>query len=178
MSDEKRDADRRDQDAYWESAALEALDRFRTWIAQDGGNAQGIECLIHRAAEVEEESGRHRRRVELIDRAVKEDHVDPELAEEVYDLAREEGVEPAFAFELVRCGVAVRDLDTEEPDATYTVRGYPNWLESLPPEEARRERLLRSSFRRLRGLLEEHGSAEDALIAFAREPDVGEVEYE
>ncbi len=170
---------RRDSEIDWEGAALEALGRFRTWLAQDGGDVDtGIPCLIQRAHEVEEEAERHRRRAELIDRAVREDGIDPELAGEVYDLAREEGIEPAFAFELVRCGVAVRELDEEEPEATYTVRGYPSWLHALPEEEARRERLLRRSFRRLRGLLERHDSPEEALIAFAREPDVGEVDFE
>ena len=77
----------------------------------------------------------------------------------------------------MRCGVAVRDMG-EQPDASSTVRGYPTWLQALPEEEAGRERMLRTSFRRLRHFLETYDSAEDALIAFANEPDVGEVEYE
>ncbi len=156
-------------------AALDALRRYRR-RANDGGG-DGVECLIQRAPVVEDEAARHRRRSELIDRAVEEDGVDPELAAEVYDIAREEGIEPAFAFELVRCGVAVRDMG-EQPDASSTVRGYPTWLQALPEEEAGRERMLRTSFRRLRHFLETYDSAEDALIAFANEPDVGEVEYE
>ncbi|HEX7119296.1 MAG TPA: hypothetical protein VF212_10935 [Longimicrobiales bacterium] len=160
-----------------EAAALAALERFRR-RARDGGQDHGVDCLIRRAHAVEDEAGRHRRRSELIDRAVEEDDVDADLAAEVYDLAREEGIEPAFAFELLRCGVAVRDIGGEAPEATYTVRGYPNWIQALPAEQARRERMLRTSFRRLRALLERSDSAEDALIAFAREPDVGEVDYE
>ncbi len=159
-------------------AALSALERYREWAA-DGGAAEGVECLIRRAHVAEDEAARHGRRSELIERAVEKDGLDPELAAEVYDIAREEGIEPAFAFELVRCGVAVRDMG-ETPEATYTVRGFPSWLE-MPPEpeeEASRERMLRTSFRRLRHLLETRGSPEEALIAFAREPDVGEAEYE
>jgi hypothetical protein len=37
--------------------------------------------------------------------------------------------------------------------------------------------MLRMSFRRLRGLLEEHPQPEEALRAFAREPDVGHYGY-
>jgi len=158
-------------------AALLALERYRS-RARDGGDGDGIECLIRRAHVAEDEAARHRRRAELIERAVKEG-MDRELAAEVYDIAREEGIEPAFAFELVRCGVAVRDMG-EPPEATYSLRGFPSWLEAPPEpeEEASRERMLRTSFRRLRHLLETHDSPEEALIAFAREPDVGEVEYE
>ncbi|HEX6940595.1 MAG TPA: hypothetical protein VF158_14355 [Longimicrobiales bacterium] len=157
-------------------AALEALERFRRRARDGGGN--GVDCLIRRARVTEDEASRLRRRSELIDRAVEEDGVDPELAAEVYDLAREEGVEPAFAFELLRCGVAVRDMGEEAPEATYTERGYPSWVEALPPEAARRERMLRTSFRRLRSHLERAPSPEAALIDFAREPDVGEVDYD
>lgn len=159
-------------------AALLALERYRN-RASDGGGGDGVECLIRRAHVAEDEAARHRRRIELIERAVEEDGMDPALAAEVYDIAREEGIEPAFAFELVRCGVAVREMG-EPPEATYSVRGFPGWLEAPPEpeEEASRERMLRTSFRRLRHLLETHDSPEEALIAFARQPDVGETAYE
>lgn len=174
MADTAPERDRADTRAR---AALAALARYRERRARDGGDTDGIECLVQRARVAEDEAERHRRRIELVDRAVHEDGIERALAEEVYDLAREEGVEPAFAFELVRCGVAVRELGAERPEAEAVARGYPSWVQALPEMQARRERLLRSSFRRLRALLERHASPEDALVAFAREPDVGEVKY-
>ena len=113
----------------------------------------------------------------MVEDAVHEAGMDRELAEEVYDVAREEGVEPAFAFELVRCGVAVCGPE-EPPAAESIVTGRPAWLEpAIPSAEATRERRLRNSFRRLRSLLERHETPEEALIEFAREPDVQECDY-
>lgn len=167
-------------------AALEALARYREGRARrarDGGVAygdgevSGIECLLERAPVADQRAAHHRRRIELVEDAVRSAGVERELAEEVYDIAREEGVEPAFAFELVRCGVAVCGPE-EMPEAEAISTGRPPWLEPpVPGEEAARERRLRNSFRRLRGLLERHGSPEEALVEFAREPDVEECDY-
>jgi hypothetical protein len=165
---------------------LAALDRYRSGLARDGGDpeqdashaerdAGAAACLLQRTEEIETMAGRQRRRIELVDRAVGEEWMDRELAEEAYDIAREEGLEPAFGLELVRCGVAVCEPPDSDLEATAAVRGHPEWLEPpVEPEEAVRERRLRTSFRRLRRLLEDRPTPEEALTAYAAEPDVSE----
>ena len=159
-------------------AALDALARYREQRARDGGRrAEGAECLLQRELVSDTGEPKLRRRVELVERAVEEGWMDRETAGEVYDVAREEGLEPAFAFELVRCGVAVGGPE-ETPDAPTIQKGQPAWLEEpVPREEALHERRLRMSFRRLRHLLEEKETPEEALIAFAEEPDVDTCGY-
>jgi hypothetical protein len=177
---------------------LAALERFRAGVARDGGeplgdrsgsrpgeaseqlprNTEAASCLLRRVDELENMAGRQRRRIELVDRAVEEVGLERELAEEAYDISREEGLEPAFGLELVRCGVAVCEPPDSDLGTTSAVKGHPEWLEPpVPAAEATRERRLRMSFRRLRSLLEERDNAEDALIAFATEPDVEECEF-
>lgn len=162
------------------AAALEALERYRdgrVWRAHDGGATPGAKCLVERAPVADRRAAHHRRRIELVEDAVRDVGLGREEAEEVYDVAREEGVEPAFAFELVRCGVGVGGFG-EAPDAEAVTTGRPPWLEGVVPrEKAVRERWLRNSFRRLRGLLEEYDSPEEALIEFAQEPDLEEYDY-
>src|SRR5690606_36880212 len=81
-------------------AALDALARYREQRARDGGRrAEGAECLLQRALVSDTGEPKLRRRVELVERAVEEGWMDRETAGEVYDVAREEGLEPAFAFE-------------------------------------------------------------------------------
>lgn len=155
-------------------AALTALACFQQQRALDGA---GTDCLLNRARmEGSEPAGR--RRAELVDWLVREAAVSRAFAGQVYDIAREEGIEPAFAMELVRCGVAVGVLDETAADAPTTDRWQPEWL-SRPElrDTARRERRLRVSFRRLRSLLERHRTPEDALVAFVDEPDVDEYGY-
>ncbi len=168
---------------------LAALERYRAGLARDGGelerggddperSAGAAACLLERTAEIEALAARQRRRIELVERAVGEEWMDRELAEEAYDIAREEGLEPAFGLELVRCGVAVCEPPDSELDATAAVRGHPEWLEPpVPATEATRERRLRMSFRRLRRFLEDRPTPEEALAAFAAEPDVAECEF-
>lgn len=156
-------------------AALRALAQYREGRAFDGA---APDCLLERLESTADDSARHRRRAELVGRAVMEQRMPHWLAEEIYDVAREEGLDPAFAFELVRCGVAVCGPEGETPDAPEQVQGDPNWLAAAPPvPDAARERRLRTSFRRLRSLFDRSETAEEALIAFAREPDVGTCGY-
>ncbi|HEX6036675.1 hypothetical protein [Longimicrobium sp.] len=122
-----------------------------------------------------------RRRMDVIQEAVAVGMSD-ELAEMLYDVAHEEGLDPAMAFELVRSGMGVlppaEGLENAPQFAT-TDKYRPEWLEEpVDPDTVLRERTLRFSFRRLRGLLEQHtGDAAAAFRAFAREPDVGAVGY-
>ncbi len=157
-------------------AALRALDRYRSGAAARG---EAAACLEERAHRLEELAGHERRRSELVERVASESGLDSAQAELAYDLAREEGVDPALALELLHCGVLVRGPADAEPVTerhdTVLEEKPPEWLQGPPPPEpeARRERRLRASFRRLRTLLRERGTPEEALVAFAEEPDVG-----
>jgi hypothetical protein len=100
------------------------------------------------------------------------------LAEQMYDVSREEGLDPALAYELVRCGLGVCPPESgvsNAPEQPSSDKYAPGWLlqPASAPDEVLRERMLRLSFRRLRSLLEQHDEPADALRAFAREPDVG-----
>ncbi len=156
-------------------AARAALERYRRGAAQRG---EAAACLLERAHELEGPAGHQRRRSELVDRAVRESGLEWTAAQAVYELAREEGLDPALAFELLHCRVLVLGPgDVRPTDArahTELEATPPEWVESQPPPaaEARRERRLRGSFRRLRRLIEERGTPEEALVAFAEEPDV------
>lgn len=152
-------------------AALEALARFRE---REGVSDAGRELLL-RGPEAEDAP---KRRSELIEWAEREHGMPRDRAMLIYDIAREEGLEPAFAYELVRCGVGVRDLPEPSADETV-VEGPPEWVAPPAPAEVSpaRERLLRASFRRLRRHLDDAPTAEAAIAAFVAEPDVGEVAY-
>ncbi len=160
-------------------AARDALERYRRGAAERG---EAAACLLGRAQELEAMAGHERRRSELVDRAVRGSGLEWAEAEGVYDLAHEEGLDPALAFELLHCHVLVLGPEdirpTESRAGTELEDRPPEWIGAPPPPEAeaRRERRLRGSFRRLRRLLEERGSPEEALVAFVEEPDVGRVE--
>lgn len=117
---------------------------------------------------------RPRRREELIEMA--EEHLGMQRvdAERIYEIAREEHLEPALAFELVRSGLAVSGLEVPDAEPIVDV-GEPTWVEPVDAasaENVERERKLRASFRRLRGLTDRHPAAEKALEEYAAEPDV------
>ena len=121
-----------------------------------------------------------RRRLDVIQDALDVGMGD-ELAEMLYDVAREEGLDPLLAYELVRSGLGVSpppDGVANAPSQPTTDKYVPEWLYPAAPTDAvLRERMLRMSFRRVRALLEEHPEPEAALRAFAREPDVGHFGY-
>jgi hypothetical protein len=172
----------RDEQEPRQAAALAALREFRS----REGNAE-VACLLGRAESLDRQLPHERRREELIERAIAEQRLPRAFAEQVFEIARDEGLEPAFAFELVRCGVGVQDLEEQ----VYHDSGQPSedgMTMQTPPEElvagaptepvaAVRELRLRSSFRRLRRHLESSLSAEDALLAFTAEADVGRLQY-
>jgi len=139
-----------------------------------------IEQLLQRAAALDRDDGVSRRREELTQRLTDAGH-SREYADQLYDVATEEGVDPAAAFELVLCGVGVQDLGGPTPDQwkETQVEAPPAWVtDAAPPaDEAARERQLRTSFRRLRSALESAGSAQAAVRAFVKEPDVGPVDF-
>ena len=101
----------------------------------------------------------------------------PELAEMLYDVAREEGLDPVLAWDLVMSGLGVAPPPGgagNQVDEPASDKYYPTWLlPASPPDAVLRERMLRFSFRRLRAMLERHPDPAEALRAYAREPDVG-----
>ena len=78
-------------------------------------------------------------------------------------------------------GVGVRELSHAPPDQweETQVEAPPAWVadEAFRTNEVARERVLRTTFRRLRATLEKNPSVETAVSAFVREPDVGDVDY-
>lgn len=101
-----------------------------------------------------------------------------ELAELMYDISTEEGLDPNLAFELVRSGLGIAPPEggvASAPSQPTSDKYLPGWLVQppSPTDEVLRERMLRLSFRRLRGLLEANPDPADAFRAFSQEPDVG-----
>jgi hypothetical protein len=138
-----------------------------------------LQYLIDRADQLAGEDA-PRRRAELVANALAAGH-SREYADQIYDLAEEEGVDPTFAFELVLNGIGVRELTPPAADewAETQVDAPPEWVaEPDPaPDSAARERHMRTTFRRLRRMFELHATPRAALTAFAQEPDVAEVTY-
>ena len=142
--------------------------------------SERISALLERATLLEDENGISRRREELVRRATDAGH-SREYADQIYDVATEEGVDPAAAFELVLTGVGVRDLapPAGEQREEAQVEAPPAWVSEHAPQgdEATRERNMRQSFRRLRSIMERVPSAREALQEFVRAPDVGDVDF-
>ena len=167
IGDEQAMADREERADHALHAYRERRRRRRaedTWF----GSAEGL--LGDDAAE------RARRRMDVIEEA-QDEGMSPELAEMMYDVAAEEGLDPALAYELVRSGLGVAPpaggvANAAEQPASD--KYYPTWLlPASPTDDILRERMLRLSFRRLRSLLEQHVDPAEAFRAYAREPDVG-----
>ena len=162
-----------------EERARHALEAFRerrrrrraddTWYGSAEGLLAGGEAGLDAATLA-------RRRMDVIAEAQAEG-MSPELAEMMYDVAREEGLDPALAHELVRSGLGV----APPPGGVANAAGqpasdkyYPTWLlPAAAPDDVLRERMLRLSFRRMRGKLETFNDPGEAFRAYAREPDVG-----
>jgi len=165
--DEQAMADREERAEHALHAYRERRRRRRavdTWF----GSADGV--LGDDAAE------RARRRMDVVEEAQGEG-MSPELAEMMYDVAAEEGLDPALAYELVRSGLGVAPPAggvANAADQPASDKYYPTWLlPASPTDDILRERMLRVSFRRLRSLLEVHADPSEAFRLYAREPDVG-----
>ena len=105
----------------------------------------------------------------------------PDLVELLYDVAREEGLDPGLGLELVKSGLGVvppPEGISNESSAPASDRYLPSWMfPPSPPDHLLRERTLRFSFRRLRSLLQEDHDIDEAFRRFATDPDVGHVGY-
>lgn len=138
-----------------------------------------MEHLLARAAVFDEDTPVSRRREDLVERA-ETAGLSREDADRMYDVAEQEGVDPAAAFELVLCGVGVRELAPPNADQweETQVEAAPAWVtEPAAPADGGRERRARTSFRRLRSIMEHTPAPRDALREFVRQPDVGAVDY-
>jgi hypothetical protein len=139
-----------------------------------------LDVLLERAEEGLRPEELSSRRTEIMAEA-EEAGMSGALAELLYDIARDEGLDPALGFDLVRCGLGV--LPPEEglsnaPSEPTSDKYLPEWMfPPTPTDEVLRERMLRLSFRRLRSFLESEGDVRQALAAFAAEPDVGHFGY-
>ena len=126
------------------------------------------------------ERGESRRREHLIEKALQAG-ISPEFADEIYDVAEEEKIDPAIAFEIVLSGRGVRELaePVTETWEEVQVEAPPAWItpEAPQPTDAARERRLRLTFRRVRSLLESESSTDAALHKFEQQPDVGPINY-
>jgi hypothetical protein len=156
--------------------------------SEDGNHAMGSRPFVGHGdprrlgeamREVMDAPETHRRRSEVVERAVRDHGMDMDLAEYIYDIAEDEAIEPAFAFELVFAGFAVTEPEGTASDAEETlVAGAPEWVEEppLPVADAQRERRLRTSFRRFRHLLESTDPI-TAANAYVEYPDVVKSDY-
>lgn len=138
---------------------------------------QAASDCLERAVRERSADGVERRHEALMEAAVTELGLERAQAEQIYALAEEEQLEPIFAFQLVRCGVGVRELETPAQDAAESAaqKSPPGWVatEAVELDDIANERRLRLSFRRFRGLLEARGDPVAAARAFMAEPDVG-----
>jgi hypothetical protein len=145
---------RRGEDTYFGSSAL-----LRS-VLEDGLSADELDS---------------RRSVILAE--AEEEGIPSDLAGFLYDIAWEEGLDPAIGFELVRTGLGVAppaDGLSNATSAPSSDKYLPAWIfPATPPEQLLRERMLRTSFRRLRAILEREEDVDEAFRAFAKEPDVG-----
>jgi hypothetical protein len=166
-----------------EAAAGHALAAYRERRRRRRGEDTyfgSAECLLGPQETDAPPSERSRRRIEVMNEAA-EAGMPGDLADLLYEVALEEGVDPALAYDLVRSGLGVcppAEGLLNAPEHPTTDKYRPEWLtEPIPPDILLRERMLRLSFRRLRRLLESHDSPDEAFRAFAREPDVGQMGY-
>jgi hypothetical protein len=171
-TDERTMAEREERAQH----ALEAFRERRRRRRADDTWFGSADCLLGSGEAELDAAALARRRMDVISEA-QDEGMSPELAEMMYDVAREEGVDPALAYELVRSGLGVAPPPggvANAPGQPSSDKYYPTWL--LPPsptDDVLRERMLRLSFRRLRAMLEHHADAAEAFRAYAREPDVG-----
>lgn len=139
----------------------------------------GGASLLERALAIEA-AGVHRRHEELLEIAVHEDGMPLPLAEQVHELAHEEGLAPAYALALVAAGIGVQELTPPESGDDESIQQEtPEWvvMGDISQAAIARERHLRASFRRFHAHIERDGSVETAVTNFLAEPDVGPITY-
>ncbi|MQA91331.1 MAG: hypothetical protein GEU90_14065 [Gemmatimonas sp.] len=179
----KRTGQRDDSQASKERSALHALkayrERRRRRRAEDTyfGSSAAFRSAIEEGSSVTELDSR---RSSILEEAA-QDGMPTELAELLFDIAWDEGLDPAIGYELVRTGLGVAPPPeglSSAPDAPEVDKYFPAWMfPATPPDRLLRERMLRASFRRLHSLLGTDEDIEQAFRDFANEPDVGHYGY-
>ena len=138
------------------------------------------ECFVDPGEHAPDSPDRERRRSEVMADA-QAAGMSHDLAELMYDVAIEEGLDPGLGFELVRSGLSVcppPDGMSNASAAPATDKYLPPWMfPASPPDHMMRERTLHLSFRRLRSLLEQSHDVEEAFRRFANDPEVGHCGY-
>lgn len=172
-----------DEVAKREESAQHALQAYRERRRRrraDDTFFGSSECLLNGDNELLGKEERARRRADIVKEA-EESGMSHDLAELLYDVALDEGIDPALAYELVRTGLGVAPPDggvSNAASAPSSDKYFPTWMfPAESPDEILRERMLRVSFRRLRSILEENAEVEEAFKLFANEPDVGHFGY-
>lgn len=134
--------------------------------------------LLRLTAVAEDLGGEREHRREALVEGAESRGMERARAEEAYDIAREEGLQPAHGMAVVLEGVSVRLLDGTPPDVDATEATEPGWVDRPPSRaQAVRERRLRQTFRRLRSKVEAEKSIQAAFAAFADEPDLESFDY-
>lgn len=179
----ERSDDRNEEPRTQEETARHVLRAYRERRRRRRGEDTyfgSVDALIAQAEEGVDESDRERRRSEILEEG-EAAGMPRDLVELLYDVAREEGLDPGLALELVKSGLGVLTPEDGISNASDTPASdpyLPPWMfPATPPDHLLRERTLHISFRRVRALLEEHHDIDEAFQRFAREPDVGHVGY-
>lgn len=172
-----------DRMAEREESAQRALEGYRERRRRRRGDDTyfgSADALLEQCEAGIDPQGLERRRSEVMEDG-EAAGVPRELLELTYDIAREEGLDPGLALEVVKSGLGVmppREGITNESETPAVDPYLPAWMfPASPPDRLLRERTLHMSFRRIRALLEQHHDIDEAFRQFANEPDVGHVGY-
>jgi hypothetical protein len=139
-----------------------------------------LRCLQERVLVLADMPERERRHAELMESLELRTALPRHTLELAYELALEEGIDPALALELLACKVAVIDLAEPVPDDQSHSLAPPEWVVpvGLPNEALELEGRMRKTFRRLRTCLQQNAEIGQAIAAFASEPDVDSYDYQ
>lgn len=147
----------------------------RTHDGDEASTGRAIERLIDT---VEALGGRDEHRRDMLVEGAEERGLDRPVAEQAYDIAREEGLDPAYGLALVLERLSVQPLASPRPEVETSEPNEPEWVDAPPePKLAERERRLRQTFRRFRAHLEAAGAPGPATRGLAREPDLELYDY-
>lgn len=141
----------------------------------DGDVARHLDGLLETVRGL---GGADEQRRELLLEQAEERGLDRGVAEQAYDIAREEKLLPAYGLALAMHRVSVQPFDNSSTQVETSEPNEPEWVDAPPPpEQADREWRFRQTFRRLRSHLEQAGDPAEAVRAFGQEPDLQHHRY-